>query len=530
MQEIEERSHEIGMDYARYTERQFNTATRAIDKKISYWYYKMADNNGVSLAAAKEMLRNDELEEFHWSVEEYIKKGESLEYDKRWENQLINASAKVHISRLEAMKLQMQQECEVLYGNLSDGLDKTMTEIYTQGYYHTAYELMRGTEIGAAFNILDTRRIEQAVNTTWANDGKNFTARCWENKNKLINELNTILTQNIIRGEAPGKAIAQLSKKMKVSRYNAGRLIMTESAFISSKCQRDCYKDLGVEKFEFVATLDSSTSEICREMDGKVFKMSDYRIGINAPPLHCFCRSCTVPYFEDDFGQVGERAAREEDGKTTYVPGNMTYEEWKEKYIDANQGNNFEEKSLRSKGGDYGVNWNVIKSKQYTERFRSLSDNQKANELVAKRSRNALAHRDGKDTEELYAINMTTGKEVSSIINQNYRFGVKRTEKFAEDIARAEKDGSNILLIHNHPRGTPPSIADINELLSHKNVSGITVGHTGSIYYYTKPNKRIKTIDLHIASKKNKGYNGIELQEKALEELAKQFGFVFRKM
>ena len=39
-------------------------------------------------------------------------------------------------------------------------------------------------------------------------------------------------------------------------------------------------------------------------MDGQVFNMSDYKIGLNAPPLHCFCRSCTVPYFEDDFVQT----------------------------------------------------------------------------------------------------------------------------------------------------------------------------------------------------------------------------------
>lgn len=368
MQEIEGRSHKIGMDYARYTERQFNVATSAIDKKISYWYQKMVDNNGVSLAAAKEMLRKDELEEFHWTVEEYIKKGESLEYDKRWENQLINASAKVHISRLEAMKLQMQQECEVLYGNLSDGMDKTMTEIYTQGYYHTAYELMKGTKLGTTVVYLDTRRIEKAVQTAWANDGKNFTARCWDNKNRLINELNTILTQNIIRGEAPGKAIDQLAKKMKVSRYNAGRLIMTESAFISSKCQSDCYKDLGVEKFEFVATLDGRTSEICRSMDGQVFKLSDYKIGLNAPPLHCFCRSCTVPYFEDDYGQIGERAARGEDGKTTYVPGDMTYEEWEKKFIKIENKNTVEnnEENSKIKLGDIIIHKSVgSKTKNY---------------------------------------------------------------------------------------------------------------------------------------------------------------------
>lgn len=108
---------------------------------------------------------------------------------------------------------------------------------------------------------------------------------------------------------------------------------MTESAFVSSQSQKDCYKELGVEQFEFVATLDNKTSEICQQMDGRVFDMSDYQIGVNAPPLHCFCRSCTVPHFDDDFGQSEKRAARGLDGKVTYVDGNMTYKEWAEKYL-----------------------------------------------------------------------------------------------------------------------------------------------------------------------------------------------------
>lgn len=136
--------------------------------------------------------------------------------------------------------------------------------------------------------------------------------------------------QSIIRGESPQKAISLLSKKMKTSRYNAGRLIMTESSAIYSASQKDCYKELDVEKYEFVATLDSSTSEICRDMDGKVFDMSDYKVGLTAPPLHCFCRSVTVPYLPDEDGQ---RIARGEDGKNYYVPANMTYREWEKSFV-----------------------------------------------------------------------------------------------------------------------------------------------------------------------------------------------------
>lgn len=333
MEAVEKMSHDRGADFAEYVKRQFEASIRSMEKEIEMWYGRIADNNDITLAQAKKLLRKNELEDFHMTVKEYIKKGETLRYSDEWAKQLENASAKVHISRLEALKLQLRQECEALYGSLEDGLGKTMKGIYSDGYYHTAYEIMKGRGVGYTFHRLDARKIEKAVDTAWAADGRNFRARCWTDKQRLANELQTVLTQSIIRGEAPDKAIKQLSKRMNVSKFNAGRLIMTESAFISSQSQKDCYRELDVERFEFVATLDSITSEICRKMDGKVFKMSEYEIGVNAPPLHCFCRSCTVPYFEDDFGVVGKRAARGADGKTYYVDADMTYQEWKETFV-----------------------------------------------------------------------------------------------------------------------------------------------------------------------------------------------------
>ena len=330
---IENQSHKKGLKYAEHIDKQFRIAERNLNRQIEYWYNKIALNNDISLSAAKELLRKDELKDFHMTVEEYIEKGKQLDFDNSYMQELINASAKVHISRLEALKLQMQQECEVLYGNMADGLEDTLADIYTSAYYNTAYTFMKGTGVGWAFNKLDNNRIEKAINTAWTYDGDTFKARCWTHKKKLNNELNTILTQSIIRGESPQKAIEQLSKRMKVSRYNAGRLIMTESSAIYSASQKDAFKELDVERYEFVATLDSHTSETCRNMDGKIFDMKDYKVSVTAPPLHCFCRSVTVPYYEDDLGSIGERAARGADGKTYHVPANMTYKEWEKGFV-----------------------------------------------------------------------------------------------------------------------------------------------------------------------------------------------------
>ena len=102
----------------------------------------------------------------------------------------------------------------------------------------------------------------------------------------------------------------------------------------ASVAQKDAFNELDVEEYEIVATLDSHTSEICQELDGQHFPMKDYQAGVTAPPFHVWCRSCTVPYFDDDFSS-GERAARDADGNTYYVPDNMTYKEWKKEYDDS---------------------------------------------------------------------------------------------------------------------------------------------------------------------------------------------------
>ena len=130
----------------------------------------------------------------------------------------------------------------------------------------------------------------------WTTDNQTFRDRCWTNKQSLVNSVNTQLTQMVIRGEAPDRAISAISKQFDVSRAKAGRLVMTESAYFSSAVQKDCYKALDVERYEVVASRDHKVCSFCADMDSKVFKMSDYQVGLTAPPFHPWCRCCTTPY------------------------------------------------------------------------------------------------------------------------------------------------------------------------------------------------------------------------------------------
>lgn len=332
--QLEEAQNQTGMETYAEIEQQYRRALRELEGKVMVWYQRLAENNSVSMAEARKLLRDSELKEFKWDVQDYIKHGWDNARTGQWMKELENASAKFHISRLEALKLQTQQSLEVMFGNQLDSIDAAMKRIYLDGYYHTAYELQKGFRIGWDIAGIDQSQVEKVISKPWAVDRKNFSERIWGNKQKLIAEVHKELTQNILLGADPQKAIDAIAKKMNNSKHNAGRLVMTEEAYFSSAAQKDCFQDLDVEQYQILATLDSHTSKICQEMDGKVFLMKDYEAGVTAPPFHVWCRSTTVPYFEDDFGQIGERAARGEDGKTYYVPANMTYKEWKETFVD----------------------------------------------------------------------------------------------------------------------------------------------------------------------------------------------------
>ena len=189
-----------------------------------------------------------------------------------------------------------------------------------------------------------------------------------------------------------------------------------------------------------------------------------------------------------------------------------------------------EELPRKMKSGSNTVDWSIVQSEEYSKKYTKLSDDERVSSAIETRAKWALNNRDGKNTEELYAISLKDGREISRITDQNYDSAVKRTSKFTRELNAADEFGEEILLLHNHPRGLPPSISDINALLKNKNVSGITVGHNGSIYRYTRPNKEIPLDEWNIAMKHFKEFSETTAMEKSLEILSRKFEFIFEKI
>lgn len=339
-EEIEKASNKIGIETYSQIEPTFYEAQKNIQKEIDIWYARFAYNNNVSLADAKKILNKKELKELRWDIDQYIKYGKENACDEKWMKELENASAKYHISRLEALKIRTQQAMEVAFGNEVDNIDKMARKILVEDYYKSIFEVQKGFNIGWQIGQIDQRKLDVLVNKPWATDGNNFSSRIWKRKSQMVKGLHQELVRTLVQGKAPDEAIKHLEKfvdrNIKNARNAAARLVMTEQAYFHSVSQKEAFNELDVEEFEIVATLDSHTSDICQDMDGKHFSMKDYELGVTAPPFHVYCRSVTCPYFNDEWS-IGERAARdEESGKTYYVPSNMTYSDWKSKMVEGN--------------------------------------------------------------------------------------------------------------------------------------------------------------------------------------------------
>jgi SPP1 gp7 family putative phage head morphogenesis protein len=323
---LEDAKNRAAGRYTAEIEKQFNLARKTLDEQIEQWYGRFADNNGITLSEARKWLTGKDLAEFKWDVNEYIKHGKEAALNPAFVKQLENASARFHISRLEALKLKTQNTIEQLYNGVQAGSGSLFGKIYKDSYYHTAYELQKGFNIGFDVAALSDKHVESVLSKPWTLDKRTFSDRIWQQKNNLITEIHTRLTQNAILGTPPEEAIRAIAKRFNVSKHQAGRLVMTESAYFMNAAQIDAYKTLDVEEFEIIGTLDNRICPECGPLDGKHLPTSQFEPGVTAPPYHCFCRCCTAPYFSDN---GGERFARDAEGKGYYVPADMKYTEWK---------------------------------------------------------------------------------------------------------------------------------------------------------------------------------------------------------
>lgn len=308
-----------------------------INKEIQAFYGRYAGMNGLTLEEVNKRLNPKQLKSAKQEMKKYYDMVDPARIGKnmseQYRQELRLQSAKSYMSRLEELKMSLRNITINLGAKENEAFYQTLKKIYSDTYSKTNFDFDKFYGFSSGFEELNFKKLNSAIHQKWL--GRNFSDRIWENKGKLLNEINTTFLQGIAQGKHPDKIAETMNQNMKTGLYNCARLARTESAHIMGEATLQGYKDRNIsEKYQFIATLDRRTSEICQSLDNKVFNIKDAQESINYPPMHPNCRSTTIPYFEkdkiDEIFEEAQRVARDENEKLYYIPAKTTYSEWQE--------------------------------------------------------------------------------------------------------------------------------------------------------------------------------------------------------
>lgn len=171
---------------------------------------------------------------------------------------------------------------------------KILNEVTKESYYRTGFLLEAGLEEAIKLNPLKENELRAIVNTPIKEEM--FSDRIWKNKEKLVKQVRYSVEKAMIDGTDPRKLAKEVKRIFGVSSYESKRLIFNEVARVQRQAGDQVYKQAGIEKVMFDATLDRKTSKFCREHDGKIYNLGDH------PKIpeetHVSCRSDIVPVIE----------------------------------------------------------------------------------------------------------------------------------------------------------------------------------------------------------------------------------------
>ena len=307
--------------------REYERILHELDKEISIFYARYAENESVSMADARRLLRDAELEDFRMSLDEFRAKALAGGFDKELEEVYLRS----RISRLQALQTQVELRMMELFSSQRDVLRDHLQERYTDTYYRTVYAVSQQVDVASTFARIDPQTVEKILATPWA--GSEFSSRIWADKDKLTRELMQTLSRGFVRGDSLDRMTKEFAKRMGVSESRAAVLIHTESVHMAAEAAEQGYRETGIRSYRFEAALDLKNCTVCGALDQREFPLAERETGINYPPLHPRCRCTTVPVTEFQIGS--KRAARNPaTGKTEYVEKKLTYEEWRKKYVD----------------------------------------------------------------------------------------------------------------------------------------------------------------------------------------------------
>lgn len=257
-----------------------------IAKELLAFYAKYATDTGLTIQEIMKKADEFDVYAFRNKAKKYVKR---KDFSDEANNALKLYNLSMKVSREKLLKQQLDLIVKDSTLDIQDKIENKLVDAVDR-------EVERQTHILGEHVKIDDTEVKAVVNSNFK--GVNWSTRLWQDMAVVQKEVERPTSNVLLRGRHPNEYIKDFKKQTNTTTYNASRLLVTESARVQAESQKLTYlKDLGEDgEYKYVAKIDKKTSKICHSLNGKVFKVKDMISGVNAPPMHPWCRSTTVPH------------------------------------------------------------------------------------------------------------------------------------------------------------------------------------------------------------------------------------------
>ena len=268
-------------DYATELKKMHDYYFNEIEKEIRTFVGRYAARNG-DIPYSEVIARLDAMDvaAFAEKAKRYV---EEKDFGAIANRELAIYNLKMRVSRLEALKQELDLQMIALANEEEKKTEKFLKEEYLQGLRSQAGIL------GVTESSTLSTAMNQAIDRNF--NGATWSSRIWERQNTLRDIVKKATADLLILGKNPTQIIPKLRKEFGVSAYQAERLAVTEGSRVAMAAQKEILESQDYEEYEYIA--EPSACKICALFDGKIFKVSEMESGRNCAPMHPFCR-CSV--------------------------------------------------------------------------------------------------------------------------------------------------------------------------------------------------------------------------------------------
>lgn len=274
-------------EYQKEIRRIYTEMLDNIQQEIDSFYAKYAEKEDITLAQAKRRVSRLDIEEYQRKAAKYVKDRDFSDQANA-EMRLYNLTMK--INRLEMLKANIGMELVENFDELQKFFDEILTD-------RTLEEFERLAGIFSDTVQNNAKRARTIVNASFHN--ATFSDRIWMHQDVLKSELSKLLEQGMIQGKGSRELARSLRKVFDVSRSDAERLMSTELRRVQTEAAKQSYEANGNDEYEFMTTNAQGPCDVCKKLNGKIFKVEDMLPGKNAPPMHPRCHCCTAPHWDE---------------------------------------------------------------------------------------------------------------------------------------------------------------------------------------------------------------------------------------